>query len=117
MYIDGTDVIKIQGNKIWYEHEEYDLPGDPKSRNEPTTINGSVWHPQWKEQTSVAFENLTPAFKPGSPPQVKLTKLLGRGDASIKELPAPENNRTLSIYLHDDEPGADWYEVIVEWKP
>jgi RNA polymerase sigma factor (sigma-70 family) len=116
-YIDGTDIIKIQGKKIWYEHLEFNLPGDPNSRKEPTTINGFEWRPQWQEQTSSTFENLTPAFKPGSLPQVKLTKLLGRGVAVIQELPTPENNGTLSLYFHDEDPGADWYEVVVEWKP
>jgi RNA polymerase sigma factor (sigma-70 family) len=116
-YIDGTDIIKIQGKKIWYEHLEFNLPGDPKSRKAATTINGLQWYPQWQEQTSSFFENLTPAFQPGSPPQVKLSKVLGRGVAEIQELPTPENNKTLSLYFHDDDPGADWYEVVVEWKP
>ena len=25
--IDGADVVKIQGNKLWYEHESWELPG------------------------------------------------------------------------------------------
>jgi hypothetical protein len=39
-FIDDKDVIKIQGNKVWWEHERGTFPGDPKGGNQPTFING-----------------------------------------------------------------------------
>lgn len=115
-FIDDKDTIKIRGNRIWYEHEMGTLPGDPGSRNEPTIINGRAWRPEWRGEICVAFDGLEPVFEPRSPASVKLTKLAGRGGAAISEMPTPENNRTLSIYFNDDEGGADWYEVMIEWK-
>ena len=45
--IDGADTIKIQGNKVWYEHESWDLPGKWQGRDENTLINDMPWHPTW----------------------------------------------------------------------
>jgi hypothetical protein len=113
-YIDGADTVKIQGNKLWYEHEEFDLPGDHDTK--PTLINGKPWRPKWNDKISAAYEGLKPAFHPRSPAEIKLTKLTGRGDVQISEMPTPENNQTLSIHFHDEPPGADWYEVTIAWK-
>jgi hypothetical protein len=98
-YIDGKDILKIQGNKVWWQHEQAGFPGDPKGGNQPTFINGIAWRPQWDGSNSIPFETLAPVFRPKSPAQVTLTKLSGRGDAAISELPTPENNGTLSVYL------------------
>jgi serine/threonine protein kinase len=115
-YIDGRDILKIQGDKIWWEHEEAGFPGDPKGGNQPTFINGLAWRPQWDGTNSIPFEPLAPAFSPKFPAQVTLTKVTGRGDAAISELPTPANNNTLSVYFNDDPPGADCYEVSIVWK-
>ena len=114
--IDGKDIMKIQGNKVWWEHEEAGLPGDPKGGNQPTFINGIAWRPQWDGSNSIPFEALTPVFNPKSPAQVTFNKLSGRGDAAISELPTPANNNTLSVYFYDEEGGADWYELSILWK-
>jgi len=113
-YIDGSDTVKIQGNKLWFEHEEFDLPGDHNTK--PTLINGKPWRPAWNDKTSIAYEGLRPAFKPGAPAEIKLTKLSGRGEVNISEMPTPENNQTLAIHFNDEPPGADWYEVRIDWK-
>lgn len=115
-YIDGKDILKIQGNKVWWQHEQAGFPGDPKGGNQPTFINGIAWRPQWDGSNSIPFETLAPVFRPKSPAQVTLTKLSGRGDAAISELPTPENNGTLSVYFNDEEGGADSYEVSILWK-
>ena len=114
--IDGRDVLKIQGKRVWWEHELGGLPGDPKGGNEPTYINGIAWRPQWEGSNSIPFETLAPGFRPKSGVQVTLTKLSGRGEAAISELPAPANDGTLSVYFNDEEGGADWYEVSLLWK-
>jgi serine/threonine protein kinase len=114
--IDGRDILKIRGNKVWWEHELGGLPGDPQGGNEPTFINGIGWRPQWDGSNSIPFEPLAPAFRPKHPEQVTFTKLSGRGDAMTSELPTPANNSTLSISFNDEEGGADWYEVNILWK-
>jgi hypothetical protein len=115
--IDGADTVKVQGHKVWYEHESWDLPGRWQGRDEPTIINGKTWRPEWNGETSVAFESLKPAFNPQSPEETRLTKLTGRGEVTISQMPSPENNQTLAIHF-DDAPfqGAAWYEVVVNWK-
>jgi hypothetical protein len=115
-FIDGVDTIKIQGSKIWYEHEEWSLPGKYEHHDEFTFINGERWHPTWDGNVSLPYENLSPSFQPHSLQDIKLIKLLGRGEVRISHLPTPENNETLSIKFRDDPPGADWYEVAIQWK-
>jgi len=115
-FIDDKDNLKIQGNKVWWEHELGTFPGDPKSGNQPTFINGDAWRPEWDGSNSIPFETLAPAFRPKAPNQVTLTKLSGRGDAVISELPSPANTNTLSVHFNDEEGGADWYEVSIVWK-
>ncbi|MBI5388256.1 MAG: serine/threonine protein kinase [Verrucomicrobia bacterium] len=116
-FIDGRDTIKIQGNKVWWEHELGCFPGDPQGGNAPTFINGIAWRPKWGGSNSIPFEALVPVFRPKSTAQVTLNKVSDRGDAAISELPTPANNDTLSVYFNDDEEGgADWYEVSILWK-
>ena len=115
-FIDDKDVIKIQGNKVWWQHQQGVFPGDPKGAKHPTFINGVAWRPQWDGSNSIPFEPLAPTFRPKNPEQVTLAKLSGRGDAMISELPTPANESTLSVYFNDEEGGADWYEVSVLWK-
>jgi|GEM_PF-6304991 len=120
--IDGADLVKIQGNRIWYEHESWDLPGKWQGRDEPTFINDKPWHPVWHnfDDQSKPFENLQPAFAPKNPATIKLTKVAARGPVEITQLPSPTNNQTLSFRLDDsspaDFPGADWYEVTIDWQ-
>jgi len=114
--IDGKDIMKIQGNKVWWQHELGGLPGDPQGVNEHTFINGIAWRPQWDGSNSIPFEALAPVFGRQPPVQVTLNKLSGRGEVAISDLPTPANTNTLSVYFNDEEGGADWYEVSILWK-
>ena len=115
--IDGRDILKIQGNRVWWEHETGCLPGDPQGDNAPTFINGIAWRPQWDGSNSIPFEALAPFFRRKPPVQVTLNKLSGRGETAISDLPTPANTNTLSVYFNDEEEGgADWYEVSILWK-
>ena len=115
--IDGADTVKIQGNKLWFEHGSFDLPGKWQNRDEPTFINGRPWRPEWHGKTSAPFENLEPPFKPQSPAKIKLTKLIGRGVVKITRLPDTENDQTLAVRFDDESfGGADWYEVKIYWE-
>jgi hypothetical protein len=140
-FIDGADTVKIQGNKIWYEHESWELPGKSHGRDEPTIINGKKWRPAWKsthrdmgftlagwvvrldihrasnDNRSSAFAGLNPAFDPQSPAEIRLTKIEGRGTVEISQMPGPKNNQTLALHFDDESfMGADWYEVTIDWK-
>jgi len=115
-YIDGTDVIKISGNKLWFEHETFNLPGTEGGINNPTEVNGIEWTPQWNENVSVPYEGVTPAFVPKDIKRIQVSKRTGRGDVTIVQMPTPENNHTIGIKIDDNEQsGADMYDILVSW--
>jgi len=107
-FLDGVDVIKLSGNKLWIEHQSWQMPARIK-------INGKPWSPVWNANTSEPY-TLHPAFVPSAPEKVKLSKKAGRGAITVSELPTAANNKTLSITLDDGSwGGADWYEFTVSW--
>src|SRR5215470_19516610 len=58
--IDGSDVLKIRGNEIWFEHRNFVLPGkwvddSDASGNEPTYINSEAWAPKWSGDVSLPY--------------------------------------------------------------
>jgi len=106
-HVDGTDIVKLSGKKLWIEHQEWQLP-------KQMMINGKKWNPAWNGHTSTPYD-FTRTFHP-SPDTIKLVKLAGRGPVSILEMPNVANDETLSIQVDDgDEGGADWYEFTVSW--
>jgi len=108
-FIDGSDVVKLSGNKIWFEHETFALPG------KTIYLNGTAWSPVWTDKTNATFEGLSPAFRPDVSEKIQVSKQSGRGEVAVVEMPTPENNETLVFRINDDAPGADWYEVLVSW--
>jgi len=118
-FVDGTDVIKLSGKRLWIEHRDFERPIK-------MTVRGQPWEPVWgsapNESSPDSTGNLTEAyplpaaFKPRSPNAVKVSKRLGRGTVSIIDLPKPSNDQTVAI-LVDDGPmgGADTYEFTVSW--
>jgi serine/threonine protein kinase len=112
-YIDGRDVVKVSGNKLWFEHETAALPG------RTIYVNGEAWTPDWTNNVSTEFMGLTPAFRSANAHDIQITKRAGRGIVSIAQFPSPANEETLAVRLDDDFPGipggADWYEVVITW--
>src|SRR5678815_3628967 len=58
--IDGSDVLKIRGNELWFEHRNFVLPGKwtdhtDDSGNEPTYINTEAWAPKWNGDVSIPY--------------------------------------------------------------
>lgn len=105
-YMDGTDVVKISGSRLWIEHVDFQRPAR-------LTVNGERWNPAWNGDTSTPIK-LRRAFKPDSPLNIKLDKELGRGDVSIVDKPSSDNNQTLAIKVdYGAFGGADWYEFTV----
>jgi hypothetical protein len=113
IFVDGSDVVKASGNRLWIEHESASLPG------KTIYVNGQAWSPLWNDRTnktSTEFAGLNPAFRPHDPQKIQVTKRAGRGPVSIETFPSSDNDQTLSIKIDDDDPpGADWYDVQVSW--
>jgi hypothetical protein len=107
-FVDGTDVVKLRGPNLWIEHQTWQLP-------DQITVNGKKWSPQWNGGTSAPYK-LGWGFYQRRAAKIKLTNQIGRGTITIKEMPNPENQETLSIQLDDGAyGGADWYEFVVAW--
>jgi RNA polymerase sigma factor (sigma-70 family) len=106
--VDGSDVVRISGNKLWLEHREFKLP-------ENVSINEKPWKPVWNSRTNASFEGLLPVFKPGGPQKFQVLKRTGRGDVGIIQMPTPGNNETLALWIYDYESGADWYDLQISW--
>lgn len=107
-YVDGTDVVKISGDRLWIEHQDWRLPTK-------ITINGDKWNPEWNGNNTMPYE-LHHTLTPHNLQNFKLSKRLGRGDVMIAETPTAANGQTLAIKVDDGSfGGADWYEFTVSW--
>jgi len=106
--VDGSDVVKVSGDRLWIEHDEAQLPSQ-------IFVNGKPWHPIWTDKVSAPLEGLSPAFKPRDSTKVKLTQLKGRGPVSIIQLPTSANDQTLAFRINDSDGGADTYQISVSW--
>jgi len=107
--IDGSDVVKVSGNRLWIEHEEFNLP-------QRIILNDKVWIPQWTTNVSAPYEGLQPPFAPRDPRKIQVSKKTGRGTVTITQRPSAENDQTLSIRIDDNEQGgADRYTIRVSW--
>ncbi len=118
--IDGSDVVKVRGNTLWYEHRQYAMPGawvddSDHSGNEPTFVNGVEWLPQWVGKNSRAYTaagGLLPADRAVT---VMAVGFGARGAVAVLEQPSEKNDYTLSVLLDDPPGGAEWYEVQLRW--
>jgi hypothetical protein len=107
--VDGSDVVKVSGNKLWIEHEDFQLP-------QRIILNDKVWVPQWTTNVSAPFVGLQPPFAPRDPLKIKVSKKAGRGNVIITQRPSAENDQTLGIRIDDNEQGgADRYTIRVTW--
>ena len=107
--VDGSDVVKVSGNKLWIEHEEFQLP-------QRIILNGRIWIPQWTTNVSAPYEGLQPPFAPRNPWKIKVSKKAGRGAVAITQLPSVANDQTLGVRIDDNKQGgADRYEIRVSW--
>jgi hypothetical protein len=120
--IDGSDVLKIRGNELWFEHRNFVLPGkwvddSDASGNEPTYINSEAWAPKWNGDVSLPYVFKARLLPEGSQVDAKLVTPHDRGSVTILQQPSAQNNFTLSILLDDDSvPGAAWYQVELRLK-
>ena len=114
-FIDGKSVLKMQGGKLWWEHQKDSPPGKWDGRNEPTTINDQDWLPEWDGNKSKPLERGMP-FIPSIAREVRINKIKARGKVSILEQPTANNKYTLVVLFDDTKPaGAEWYQIELYW--
>ncbi len=87
--VDGSDIIYIQGNRLWIDHRS----GQP--------IYGADHR---------FFQSL-----PNGREFVFVRKINGRGSVRVVEQPSRNNNYTAAILIEDRDGGGDRYEIEVEW--
>lgn len=120
--IDGSDVLKIRGNEVWFEHRNFELPGKwvndfDASGDEPTYINTEAWTPKWSGNVSLPYAAKARLLPEGAQFDVRLVTPQDRGSVAVLQQPSAQNNFTLSVLLDDDlSPGAAWYQVEVRAK-
>jgi hypothetical protein len=120
--IDGSDVLKIRGNELWFEHRNFELPGKwvdhfEASGNEPTYINTEAWVPKWNGNVSLPYLAKARLLPEGSQFDARFVTPQDRGSVTVLQQPSAQNNFTLSILLDDDFAiGAAWYQVEVWLK-
>ncbi len=119
--IDGSDVVKLRGDTLWYEHVAHALPGawvgsSDDDGNEPTVVNGVEWLPQWDGRFSTEHTVSGAGLPAEGAVSVTAVAVSARGRIVLLEQPSEENDYTLSVLLDDNrQVGAAWYEVQLRW--
>ncbi|RYG65735.1 hypothetical protein EON80_16800 [bacterium] len=123
--IDGSDSIHIEGDKVWYIHHDWDLPGRNGGTKDPTYINGAEWQPNWDGNNSDKF-TLTSPLPSDSERTLKIDVLKLGGDAlprgkdsniTIRQNPIAANNYHAVLHIDDNnDPGAHWFIFSVSWS-
>lgn len=107
--VDGSDLFKVKDGKLWIEHKSWSKPTE-------ISVNGHSWKPQWTGNDSDQFVTFVPPLAPFGGSPVEIRKIKGRGSATIKQTPTPENGGTLVVEFNDGtESGAAHYEARISW--
>ena len=123
-YVDGRDLLVIQGSTLQWEHLDFAAVGMWSDLNEPTiittTLNGATqldhvnWYPIWPEPLntgqwgtgdSSVFLDLAPTL-PTTDMTVSLDTISARNSLTIYQLPTASNNETLILDFNDDPSSA-----------
>lgn len=121
-FVDGCDVVKIKGDKVWYEHKSFSLPGQWMGFNQPTFVNGEKWMPTWNGSNSDQYEIADkecalPANRDFTADTLKVVSSGGLGNVYVSEYPNEGNGYTLSLTVDDrTADGASWYEIGLKWE-
>ena len=119
-YIDGHDYLLIRGNKVWYRHVDWNLPGN--GDDYPTYLNDETWNPTWNgsgngaETTQFTFSAAFGSLPTNSAGTVLLENNSTRCFVSISSQPSPDNNYTLELYLSDPQGGAEWCDFTITYE-
>jgi hypothetical protein len=123
-YIDGRDLLSIQGNTLQWQHLNYDVPGINGGNNFPTYITTQVdgvtqmdnyaWYPTWLSYPFSDVLLLTPAIPATS--DVSLEVLSYRNYLSMYQVPDAGNGYKTIIDFNDNgSGGAYWYEAKLSY--
>ena len=121
-FVDGCDVVKVKGDKVWYEHKAYSLPGQWMGFDQPTFVNGEKWTPNWdgsnSDQYTIADKQAAlPANRAFTADTLKVVSKAGLGNVFVSEYPSEQNGYTLAITIDDrGADGASWYEFGLQWE-
>lgn len=121
--IDGADRLMIRGDKVWFEHLAYELPGRWSGSDYPTTFNKDYeWKPVWNGDFSDEFEipdedAVLPMGIEFDEDTLKVKSNRGKGQVTIAEYPNAGNDYTLVLYLDDRGPyGPHWFDLKLYWE-
>jgi hypothetical protein len=115
-YVDHRSVLKLQRNRLWWEHSGGGYrPGEQKSVNEPTYVNGLAWRPEWDGNISRPYLIASSGLPSASGLQVSVVVHAGRGEVKVEAQPSPSNSYTAAILVSDPQAFADWYEFDIRW--
>jgi hypothetical protein len=106
--VDGADIIKIGGGRLWIVHDGAKRPID-------ISVNGIKWEPNWDGAKSEPFTGFVPGLAPFAEPTVSVKQTKGRGQTTVVEPPTAENQQILSCRIQDGGNGADDYELRITW--
>lgn len=136
-YFDGSDYVYIQdaGGEVWYEHIEFDYPGEHSPYNSsfpsPTTLDGVDWYPVWDRDTQMSDAYVTSSpqnYPSGNWTVLSIIKITNasdsdqsRGPVTIEDYPSSSNDYTAKVLVNDDTGnivffGAAWYEFELSWE-
>lgn len=120
-FIDGSDVVKIRGDQVWFVHKSFEFPGRWQGCNEPILVNGAKWEPKWNGNLSDRYtiedkDCALPLGKAFTKETMNVVAKSGLGNFFVSEYPSADNDYTLSVTLDDlGAEGASWYEFGVSW--
>jgi len=130
--IDGRDILYLKGDKIWIQHEAYDMPGKWAGQDLPVTIYtdrdnkndrdpGQKWFLKWNgnltQQETILDSPPIPNYGKWDESNFHVDfHITGYGRAYVRQFPSEQNDFTLILVLDDVEPdGAHWYVIDINW--
>jgi hypothetical protein len=122
--IDGRSQLVLRGNTAQWHHFDHAAPGRWAGRNDPTTINGTQWFPDWPGFSgevrcggcfSDVFAGVSPAL-PAAPVVLTVTGVHARVQVRVLQQPSAANDYTAVVEFDDNGPaGPDSYIVDISY--
>ena len=121
--IDGQSQLVLRGKTVKWHVIRASAPGRWDGHDEATTLSGTPWLPVWPAGGDNRDCNCDSQASPPIPAGLRavdqvvtLTKVSGRGAATINEQPSSTNGYTLKVDFSDSSNGAAWYEIVLGYS-